>query len=222
MGFMEAAVVVYIRALYYPDGFRFPPVPIDYTVAVTEIIREAATLVILLSIGFLLGKNKAEKLAWFIFSFAVWDIFYYVFLKFLLNWPASLLTWDILFLIPVAWIGPVLAPLILSFTMIMLSCGILYYANKSEHVTISAAEWILLSVGSLTVIFSFTYDYARFILGQYSLTQLIELSAEKKLFELSMGYIPAEFDWLIFGAGETLLLTAVVLFIRRNSRLRFI
>ena len=24
MGFLEAIVVVYIRELYYPDGFRFP------------------------------------------------------------------------------------------------------------------------------------------------------------------------------------------------------
>lgn len=216
MGFLESAVVVYLRSLYYPDGFQFPLAPISYTVAVTEIFREAATLAMLLSIGVLLGKNMAEKPAYFIFCFAVWDIFYYVFLKLLLDWPSSLLTWDILFLIPVVWIGPVLAPLILSFTMITLSTSILFYSRKNEHLIISAAEWGLLITGSLTVIFSFTFDYTRFIFARYSLAQLIQLSAEKKLFELSLNYVPVEFDWVAFSIGEILLLAATVLFIRRN------
>ena len=217
MGFMESAIVVYIRALYYPDGFQFPPVPVDYTIAVTEIIREAATLAMLLSMGVLLGKNAVEKLAYFIFCFAIWDIFYYVFLKLLLNWPPSLFTWDILFLIPVAWIGPVFAPLILSFTMIILSAGIMFYGRKNEHITLSAVEWALLITGSLIVLFSFTYDYTRFILDRYSLTQLIQLSTEKKLFELSLNYVPVDFNWFLFSLGEILLLAGIVFFIRRNA-----
>ncbi|KAB2878636.1 hypothetical protein F9K33_12615 [bacterium] len=217
MGFMESAVVVYIRALYYPKGFQFPPVPVDYTIAVTEIFREAATLIMLLSMGILLGKNKAEKLAYFIFCFALWDIFYYVFLKWLLGWPSSLLTWDILFLIPIVWVGPVIAPIILSMTMVFLSAGILYYGQKNKSVIVSAPEWTLLVAGSLTVIFSFTRDFTRFIFSRYSFAELMQLSADKKLFELSLNYIPVTFDWIIFGLGEVLLLSAVVIFIRRNS-----
>lgn len=218
MGFMECAVVVYLRALYYPDGFEFPPVPIDYTIAITEIFRETATLIMLLSAGILLGKNKAEKLAYFIYCFAVWDIFYYIFLKLLLDWPLSWLAWDILFLIPVAWIGPVVAPLILSVTMIILCAGILYYGQKNEDIIISAKEWTLLITGSLIVVLSFTWDYSRFLFSRYSLTDLLKYSAEKKLFELSLSYVPDSFDWLSFGLGETILLFAIVLFVRRNAQ----
>jgi hypothetical protein len=219
MGFMESAVVVYLRALYYPNGFDFPLAPIDQRVAVTEIIREAATLIMLISIGALAGKNWYEKFAWFIFSFAVWDIFYYVFLKLLLDWPSSVFTWDILFLIPTVWIGPVLAPLILSATMILLSLSVLYYGQLNERIFISPVEWALLVTGSLVVIFSFTYDYASFVLERYPLSELMRLSSEKKLFEMSLNYIPVSFDWLVFGIGEILLLIAIGLFIRRFKSL---
>ena len=29
MGYLEAAVVVYLRAIYYPEGFSFPLKPMD-------------------------------------------------------------------------------------------------------------------------------------------------------------------------------------------------
>ncbi len=217
MGFMESAVVVYLRELYYPDGFQFPLAPIAYTVAMTEIVREAATLVMLLSLGVLLGRTVPEKLAWFIFSFAVWDIFYYVFLKLVLDWPSSWFTWDILFLIPVAWIGPVLAPLILSVTMILLSLGIFRLGSVNERLFVSRTEWALLIGGSLVVIFSFTYDYASFVFERHSLSELARLSSEKKLFELSLNYVPSDFNWPLFGIGEFLLLAAIAVFMRRNS-----
>ena len=100
MGFLECAVVIYMREILYPGGFEFPLAAIEGDLALTEILREAATMVMLLAIGLMAGRNRSERFAWFLYSFAVWDIFYYVFLKILIGWPSSLLTWDILFLIP--------------------------------------------------------------------------------------------------------------------------
>ena len=100
MAYLESAVVIYLREIYYPEGFAFPLTPIKTTIAITEFWREVATLVMLLGIGILTGKASAQRLAFFLLSFAIWDIFYYVFLYLTLGWPSSLLTWDLLFLIP--------------------------------------------------------------------------------------------------------------------------
>ena len=81
MGFMETAIVVYLRELYYPKGFQFPLTVIPSNIALVEFLREAATLIMLIGIGIVAGKNKPQRFAFFIYCFAIWDIFYYVFLK---------------------------------------------------------------------------------------------------------------------------------------------
>ncbi|HEX7411836.1 MAG TPA: hypothetical protein VF298_06815, partial [Bacteroidales bacterium] len=98
MGYLESAVVVYIRALYYPEGFAFPLKEMAENLAITELFREAATLVMLLAIGFLATTERLHRFAWFLIVFGIWDIAYYFFLKLLIGWPESLLTYDILFL----------------------------------------------------------------------------------------------------------------------------
>lgn len=132
MGFLETSVVIYLRKIYYPDGFRFPLVEIGNDILLVEILREFATMIMLLSIGLLIGKTKLQRFAFFIFSFAVWDIFYYIFLKILIDWPESFLTPDILFLIPVPWVGPVVTPIILSISMIVLSFIILRHEESQK------------------------------------------------------------------------------------------
>jgi len=89
MAYLEAVVVVYLRELYYPDGFHFPLILIPAEIAWIEIGREAATIVMLWMVATLAAKNFRQKFAWFIFNFAVWDIFYYVWLKVMLDWPQS-------------------------------------------------------------------------------------------------------------------------------------
>ena len=79
MGYLETAIVVYIRKLYYPEGFTFPLVPISHDIAVTEFWREAATIIMLAGIGILSGKNASQRFVFFLYAFAIWDIFYYVF-----------------------------------------------------------------------------------------------------------------------------------------------
>src|SRR3981189_1372652 len=110
MATLESAVVVYLRALYYPDGFTVALKLIDQRILLIEIAREGATLLMLVGIGLLAGRNFKDQFAYFLLSFAVWDIFYYLWLKVFIGWPSSLLEWDILFLIPFTWLGPVLAP----------------------------------------------------------------------------------------------------------------
>jgi len=124
--YIESAVVVYLRAIFYPDGFHFPIsefLDIDGfgSFLFTEIAREAATMVVILTTALMIGANKRQKTAFFLIIFAVWDIFYYVWLKVLIDWPASILDWDVLFLIPHVWASPVLAPIISSLLMLIIA-----------------------------------------------------------------------------------------------------
>jgi len=215
MGMLESAVVVYLRELYYPEGFAFPLKMMSASLIVTEILREIATLIMLIAIGFLAGRTKTEKFGYFIYSFAVWDIFYYVFLKLLLNWPDSLLTLDILFLLPTTWVGPVITPILLSFAMIALALYIVVFTNKHKDTHIAFQEWLLLISGSLICIVSFTYEYSCYILKQFSFGKLF--IPNEKLMEYAIQFIPVKFPWLIFGLGFAIILTGIGRFIYRNN-----
>ncbi len=100
--YIEAAVVVYLRQIFHPEGFTFPLTtfglsPLWKRLLFTEIGREAATIVLIFTGCWLSGKNRRQRFAYFMTIFAVWDIFYYVWLKVLLDWPSSIMDWDILF-----------------------------------------------------------------------------------------------------------------------------
>lgn len=131
MAYLESAVVVYLRALYYPEGFDFPLVPMDNTLVGTELGREAATILMLLAVPALVTRSALERFAWFCFGFGVWDIFYYVWLKVLLDWPSSLFSRDLLFLIPVPWVGPVWAPCVISLGLIATAVVILHGRSRN-------------------------------------------------------------------------------------------
>ncbi len=203
MGFMETVIVVYLRKLYYPEGFQFPLVTMDTGIIKAEFLREAATIIMLLSIGLLTGKTAALKFAFFIYCFAIWDIFYYVFLKILLNWPASLFTWDILFLIPVPWVGPVIAPCIVSLTMIVLAWGIIYFQKKGYVAVIKIKDWLFFTVGSFLIILSFVVDAFRYI--SLSDNSLISTS------------VPSKYDWGLFTIGELIIILGMIVYFKRNK-----
>jgi hypothetical protein len=216
MGYLEAAVVVYLRKIYCPGGFHFPLTPMEPGIGMTEFWREASTIIMLLAIGILAGKNTSQKFGIFIFCFAIWDTFYYIFLKLLLGWPESLFTWDILFAIPVPWIGPVLAPCLLSLTMIILSMAVIYYQERGIDVHLKAKEWIVLSVGSLVVIISFTQDFLKYS-GAYDGPTI---PGKDRMYTIFGTYIPITFNWWIFIAGETLILAGIISFINRARALK--
>jgi len=207
MGFLESSVVIYLRALFYPDGFVFPLVLMPHTMAIVELLREAATIIMLASIGIIAGRNTAQRFSFFIYSFAVWDIFYYVFLKAALNWPDSLFTWDILFLIPVPWVGPVIAPCIVSLTMIVLTLIIIFAAEKENHVTINLTQWLLLITGALVLVVTFISDYFRYAHG--NLHAIWNPESEKEIFYAVEHYIPQSFNWILFWVSEVILLLGI-------------
>ncbi len=117
MGFLESIVVVYLRKIYYPHGFKTYLVIPSHMIHI-EMFRESMTIIMLVIVAILAGEDKFKRFYYFIYLFGIWDIFYYVGLKMILNWPSSILTWDILFLVPTEWFGPVLAPIIISLTFI--------------------------------------------------------------------------------------------------------
>ncbi|MBW6492348.1 MAG: hypothetical protein K0B15_14290 [Lentimicrobium sp.] len=215
MGFFESSIVIYLREIIYPNGFDFPLQPIERPLATTEIIREMFSLLMLLSVSILAGKSAITRFAYFLFSFAVWDIFYYVFLKLLIQWPESFLTMDILFLLPVAWIGPVIAPLILSFIMIAFALLILYFSSSHKQGHLKSIELLFLILGSVIVIISFTQDYIRFIFKYYSFVDIWSLPT-KDLFDITSTYYPDNFYWPIFLFGAAFILTGIGFFTNRN------
>jgi hypothetical protein len=204
MGYLESAVVVYLREIYYPGGFSFPLVPVNEKDIIVELGREAATIIMLLGIGILSGNTKAQRFAFFLMAFGIWDIFYYVFLKLLLGWPAGLMDWDILFLIPLPWVGPVWAPCLLSLTMIFLAAVILKTEQRHKVLAFYFHTWIWWLAGSLIVIFSFCID----TLGHL---------ADFKPGSPSV-YVPLHYDWWLFILGELILLLGIFRLYRFRER----
>jgi hypothetical protein len=193
-GYVEAAVVIYLRALYEPvrqrltpgraPGDLFPLVDRDRMVAEApetarllnvEVIREAATIVMLAAAAMLVAGERSLWLPAFSIAFGLWDVSFYLFLKLWIDWPASLQTWDLLFLLPVPWAAPVLAPVIVSFSII--GCGL---AALCRPVDIGWRHWIGLILGGALVVLSFTWDF-RYVLA---------------------GNLPHPFAWWLFLTGE--------------------
>lgn len=210
MAFLESSIVVYLRELYYPEGFSFPLKTMDLHIAGVEFFREIATLIMLTAIGIIAGRTNYERFAYFIYSFAVWDIFYYIFLKILVNWPLSFLTWDILFLVPFTWVGPVICPIINSLTMILLASVIIFFVQKQKQFKIGFLNWLLLVLGSLIVIFSYTEGYIKFMIQDFSFFQLIFLTEKDLILTKALTFTPKQFNWYLFLAGELFHLLAIV------------
>jgi hypothetical protein len=158
MAYVEAAIVVYLRELLYPNGFSFPLRAIPSRLIVIEVVRELATMLMLGAVAALAARRFWKRFAYFVFMFGLWDIFYYVWLKITLDWPSSLLEWDILLLIPLPWIGPVIAPILISVLMIVvgISVALLYRDGINFHP--SGTSWLLAATGTALILFSFMWD----------------------------------------------------------------
>ena len=159
MGWLEAAVVIYLRELYYPGGFDFPLKMIEMSIGVVELLREVATILMLVAVGMLAGRTPLERFGYLMYTFGIWDIVYYIGLKASIGWPESLLTWDLLFLIPLPWIGPVLAPVLVSLAMIAACVIIVHQNDKKRPMTPGWKSWTLLILCGLIIIVSFIVDY---------------------------------------------------------------
>jgi hypothetical protein len=214
-GYVEAAVVAYLRHIYVPIRHEtFPNEPPDDLFPLLreehlqaagpqyvrllwiELGRELATLVMLSAAGLAIGRSFREWLAGFMISFGVWDIFYYVFLKLLIGWPASLWTWDVLFLLPAPWVGPVLAPVLISITMVLAGVVVLWRESKEKPMHCGRADWMLIILGGLMVVIAFCWDFRHTTAGEW----------------------PHPFHWLLFGLGEVLGVVGFLRALRRGRR----
>jgi hypothetical protein len=165
--YIESAVVVYLRVIFHPDGFIFPLSNADTilqhkALLLTEIGREAATIVLIFTGAWLFGRNLQQRFAYFLTIFAVWDIFYYIWLKVfsaclkaIPDWPLSIMDWDILFLIPIAWASPVLAPVLVSIVMLVFAMIILFRDCRGRPIRASRIDWIGFIAAAIVIVISF-------------------------------------------------------------------
>ncbi len=158
MAYFESAVVVYLRELYYPEGFSFPLKILDNQILIIELFRELATVIMLVAVSAICGRKCWERFGYFIILFGIWDIFYYVFLKITLGWPSSLFEWDVLFLIPYPWIGPVIAPSLVALLMIIIGISITNLFNKGYNFKPTLITWLLAIIATGMILYSFMYD----------------------------------------------------------------
>jgi len=139
-GYLEGAVVVYLRTIYYPGGFGFPlALPEDRILGV-ELGREVATLIMLWAVARLAGRSGWDRFGVFAFLFGVWDIVFYAALWLALGWPESLLTWDVLFLVPLVWTGPVITALLVAGCLV--AAGALMMRRAADGVRPFRPWWV--------------------------------------------------------------------------------
>ena len=195
MGLFEAAVVVYLRRLWEVGEIDVSSISLSNRIVLTEILREAASLAMIASVAFLAGRRGIERLAHAAIIFGVWDILYYIFLRLLIGWPATILDWDVLFLIPRPWIGPVLAPILVSCALVW--GGVVVAAREGARpVRPGKASWAGALAGGAVVIGSFL------------------LPAVPR----SPSDTPSGFSWLLFLSGLIVALAGFILALYRPSK----
>jgi hypothetical protein len=194
MAWLEAATVYYLRVLVgRVNPYQDNPLPIHGILGQVELVREAATLVMLFTVGMLAGRTWQTRLAYTAVAFGVWDIFYYVFLKAICDWPTSLFDWDILFLLPLPWWGPVLAPVCVALLMIL--WGTLVSQRRAGSLPASVAlTRVLGSIGIALALYAFMADALHVVHLGGDATRTV---------------LPQTFNWSVFVVALTLMAAPV-------------
>src|SRR5512136_1644342 len=151
MAFLEAVVVAYIRGLLHITNAHVELGPY----VKMEMWREVGTLVMLVAVGWLAGRRGVERWAYGLFAFGLWDIWYYIWLKVLLDWPKTLLDWDTLFLIPFPWLGPVLSPVLIAVLICIVAVLTVYRVNRQETPKITPFRAAVVFCGALLALYVF-------------------------------------------------------------------
>lgn len=212
-GYVEAAVVAYLRSMYTPlrvrfypgsSGELFPLLSLEQLRTLgpehvlrlkIELGREVATLLMLAGVALAATRKPREWFAAFVLCFGVWDLAFYGFLKALLSWPPSLWTWDILFLLPVPWVGPVLAPMVVSLSMIAAGALLLWREHSARPIVMRGVHWVLIIAAGLIVLAAFMADSRN----------------------MARGGNPNAFHWGVFWSGEALGIGAFLSALRPSS-----
>jgi hypothetical protein len=191
MAYVESAVVAYLRVwLDRVNPYQVHPLLGPDWVGHAEILREAATLVMLFAVGSLAGRTWRQRCGYMLLAFGVWDILYYMFLIPLTGWPGSVFDWDVLFLIPLPWWGPVWSPV--SIAVLMIVGGTLLSQTEDGPVEYwpRPHAWVAGSVGLCLALYVFMADAIRLVPeGDAALRTML----------------PAWFNWPLFLLAWTLL-----------------
>ena len=159
MAWVESAVVFDIRThVDRIEPYQPEPLPLIGVLGPVELIRELATMVMLFTVGCLAGQTRRARIGYMAVAFGVWDIFYYVFLKMMCGWPHSLLDWDILFLLPLPWWGPVLAPALISLLLILWGTLASQFERTHSPALSNWRVWILNLTGVALALYVFMAD----------------------------------------------------------------
>lgn len=168
MGYLEAAVVVYLRAAIGlgPPGLVPVHDPRAFgTFDGVEVARELASLVMIAAVGWLAGRTPLERLAWASIAFGAWDIVYYVGLRAIIGWPPGLGTWDVLFLVPVPWVAPVWAPIVVSTALIVVGFVTGRRLRAGRAIRVGLIRPLTALIGGALVVMSFVVDAGRVLGG---------------------------------------------------------
>jgi hypothetical protein len=206
MAWVEAAVVFYLRTLAdRVQPYQQAPLPLVAGLGEAELVREAATMIMLLTVGWLAGSYFRKRMAYALIAFGIWDIFYYVFLRVMTGWPASLLDWDVLFLIPLPWWGPVLAPVLIA--CLMIAWGVITVLTpEAGAFPASKAVWAVCAAGVVIALYVFMEE---------------TLKAAGHGSEAVRKVLPVRFNWPLFipalGLMSMPILQAAVRFSNRRA-----
>lgn len=132
MAFVEAACVVSLKRLYFPEGWRPPFHAIPPSGLLLEQAREVATLVMIAAVAFLGRPAWREGIARFLWIFGLWDLLYYAFLRKLTGFPAGIGNLDIVFLVPREWILPVWVPIACSLGALGLALRLHWSGSRRD------------------------------------------------------------------------------------------
>ena len=195
MAWLEAATVYYLRAMVGRiEPYQEDPLPIRGILGQVELVREAATLVMLLTIGMLAGRTWHRRLGYTAIAFGVWDILYYVFLRMICDWPRSLFDWDILFLLPLPWWGPVLAPICIALLMIVWGTFATQFVDESPTTSRTRTLWCASGLGIAMALSVFMADALRTVPQGVDATRQV---------------LPTAFNWSMFCVALTLMAAPV-------------
>ncbi len=193
MAWVESASVFYIRALVDRiEPYQPNPLPLNDALGYVELWREGSTLVMIATLGMLAGRTWRHRVGYAALAFGTWDIFYYVFLRIMTGWPRTLLDWDILFLLPLPWWGPVLAPV--SIALLMILWGTLATQSRDDA-TDGRWAWAFAGVGIVLALGVFMIDAWRALPdGRAAVLQVL----------------PTTFNWPLFWMALLLMATPIL------------
>ena len=191
MAWVEAATVFYLRTLVdriepYQSN-PLPLLPMNGALGSVELWREAATLVMIATLGTVAGRTWRRRAGYAAIAFGAWDICYYVFLRLISGWPRTLLDWDVLFLLPLPWWAPVLAPVCIAVVLILWGTLVTQLDARARG---ARWPWALGSAGVVLALSVFTIDAWR------------ALPAGR---DAVLNVLPTRFNWPLFWVALLLL-----------------